>query len=136
MLLSGSRGHASPRLESQKNMSFSTPIDGVKPEIKWVADSALPLTTCSRSRIRAAPNQGEKRSSATQPEPKPEKIAARRNPVDERIPPEPEPMQEKIKARYNPSDRRIRPQAGLIHHHVHIHEIHANAIVVARRCEA
>jgi hypothetical protein len=26
MLLSGSRGHASPRLESQKNMSFSTPI--------------------------------------------------------------------------------------------------------------
>jgi hypothetical protein len=56
----------------------------------------------------------------------PEKIAARRKPVDERIPPELEPMQEKKAARYNPSDRRIRPQAGLIHHHVHIHEIHAN----------
>jgi hypothetical protein len=56
----------------------------------------------------------------------PEKIAARRNPVDERIPPEPEPMQEKKAARYNPSDRRIRPQAGSIHHHVHIDEIHAN----------
>jgi hypothetical protein len=26
MLLSGSRGHVSPRLESPKNMSFSTPI--------------------------------------------------------------------------------------------------------------
>jgi hypothetical protein len=35
-------------------------------------------------------------------------------------------MQEKKAARYNPSDRRIRPQAGSIHHHEHIHEIHAN----------
>jgi hypothetical protein len=65
----------------------------------------------------------------------PEKIAARRNPVDERIPPEPEPMQEKKAARYNPSDRRIRPQAGSIHHYVHIHEIHANVKGVARRKE-